>query len=254
MNCYFDGSVGGTSNEWLTLGGLIATDAAWGSFESDWKAMLNDRDPIAPYVHMAELIHGDEPFDTQSGWDHKKREKLVWDAASVLCRVPTGALCAFGCAVDKQARERLHAEGYAVSRPAVICAEIGLGNLLGWYTEKHMVETAYVFYDQNEPFIKSIRTRWLKHEALIRKRRIITDLVWGSIGDVQDVNMRTSPQIQASDVIAWSFTRRLAHPHSKWGELATFLLGKRGTRGALTNTQLDPITEEIMRAKNPRRS
>ena len=253
MNCYFDGSVGGTSNEWLTLGGLIATDSAWANFESDWTAMLKDRDPVAPYVHMTDLVRGGDPFDDQSGWDQKKREKLIWDAAAVLCRVPVGALCAFACSVDTHARKRLHAEGYAASQPAVICAEIGLGNLLNWYTDKHKIETAYAFYDRNEPFIRSIRTRWLRHEARLRRQRIVSDLVWGRIGDIQEVNMPSSAQIQASDVIAWSFTRRLAYSRSKWGDLATILLGSRTVRGALTNTQLDPITETVMRQKYPKK-
>ena len=56
MNCYFDGSVGGQSDEWLALGGFIATDPTWAKFQTDWKAMLQNRDPVADYLHMTDLL------------------------------------------------------------------------------------------------------------------------------------------------------------------------------------------------------
>jgi hypothetical protein len=253
MNCYFDGSVGGSSDEWLTLGGMIATDRTWGTFERDWQAMLSDRDPIAPYIHMTDLVTGNGVFESKFGWTQTKAEKLVLDAEELLISINPNTMCAFTCSVDTAARKRLRREGYAVSDPAVICAENGLGRLLGWYTEKHRVELVYAFYDQNEPFIKSIRTRWLRHEAKMRKKLIADDLLWGRIANVQPVNMRTTPQVQACDIISWSSNRRLmARPGDKWTTLANRLLGTRRQRGKLTNWQLDLITEAIMRRKYPK--
>ena len=191
-------------------------------------------------------------FESKFGWTLTKVEKLVGDIENILASVDPTTMCAFACAVDTAARKRLRQEGYVVSAPAVICAEIGLGNLIEWYTKKHKVEMAYLFYDQNEPFIKSIRTRWLRHEERMRKQLVAHDLLWGRIANVQPVSMRTTPQVQACDVISWSFNRRLTAPRDKWATLADRLLGTRRHRGKLTNWQLDPITEAIMRAKNPK--
>jgi len=101
----------------------------------------------------------------------------------------------------------------------VICAENGLGRLLTWYTDKYDIDLAHVFYDQNESFIKSIRTRWHQHEARLRKTGVASDLVCGRIANVADVNMRTTAPVQAADMIACGFTRRLALPGSSWSEI-----------------------------------
>ena len=137
--------------------------------------------------------------------------------------------------------------------PAVICAEIGIGSLINWYDDRHGMEFAYLFFDNDEPFIKSIRRRWEK--AVSPKRLVTNELFWGRIANVQPVMMRDTPAIQAADVVAWSFTRRLRNMlGDEWATLADTLLGNRsGVRGILTNTQFDPITEEIMRTRYPRR-
>ncbi len=143
--------------------------------------MLADRDPIAPYIHMSDLLTENGAFKRELGWTQPKAEKLVKSAEDLLASVDRNDMCAFACSVDIAARDRLRRQGYAVSAPAVICAENGLGKLLTWYAERHKVELAYVFYDQNEPFIKSIRTRWLRHKHKMRNRLVTDDLVWGAL-------------------------------------------------------------------------
>src|ERR1700693_3061758 len=219
MNCYFDGSVGGISDEWLTLGGFIATDKTWAAFHNQWEALLRNRYPIAPYIHMTDLITGNDPFERKAGWTDCKVDALVSDVVTLLGQTSaTGEMCAFACAVYVQARGRLVTEGYEVSDPAVICAEVGIGNLLNWYTDRYGLELACLFFDQNEPFIKSIRSRWLK---AMRPNRMVTDeLFWGRIEDVEPVSMQDTPGIQAADIVAWAFTRRLRNSAGdRWASL-----------------------------------
>jgi hypothetical protein len=254
MNVYYDGSVGGSHNQWLSLAGLVASDKTWSNFQTDWESMLADRTPTAEYIHMSDIVSGNDPFRRDQGWTEEKRQKLIKDAIQVLRSIDERTMCAFACSVDVAARNRLRQQGFPVSDPAVICAENGVGRLLNWYTETHRFELACLFYDQNEPFIKSIRTRWLRHEEKLKKAKVTSDLVWGRIAKVEPVTMRTTPPIQACDVIAWSVTRRLAPKGSndQWATLADLLVGSRNKRGILTNSQLDPITEAIMRQKNPK--
>jgi hypothetical protein len=252
MNCYFDGSAGGRADEWLTLGGLVASDSTWAKFQTDWTLMLRSRDPVAPYVHMTELLTGNGPFKRDAGWTDQKIKDLISDTTGVLASMDQTKVCGVACAVDIHAHRRLLAEGYQVPKPAVVCAEIGVGNLLPWYIERHGVELAHLFYDQGEPFIRSIRTRWLREEE---KKRRIKHGFWALIANVQPLNMRDTPPIQVADVLAWAFTRRLRNElGDKWAAFADTLIGDRTRLGALTATQVYPITEELMRQKYLKRT
>jgi hypothetical protein len=216
MHCYFDGSIGGESDQWLSLGGLCATDHIWATFQQRWEKMLRDRYPIAPYIHMTDLITGNDPFERQAGWGEEKVDRLVSDAESLFNSIDKKDICAFACSIDIKAWQRLKDEGYQVSDPAVICAEIGIGALFTWYRNMHRLEMAHLFYDQDEPFISSIRRRWLD---VHKSNHLVTDqLFWGTIANVQPVDMRDTPAIQAADMVAWSATRRLRYSlaEDKW--------------------------------------
>jgi uncharacterized protein DUF3800 len=246
MNCYFDGSVGGQLDQWLTLGGFVATDPTWARFQKQWEAMLKDRYPIAPYIHMTDIITGNDPFERRAGWTDCKVDRLISNAEGVLNSADKKTMCAFACSIDVTARKRLVAEGYKISDPAVICAEIGLGHLLTWYRNTHGPERAHLFYDQNEPFIRSIRRRWL----IFNGKKSLPNAFWESIANVQPVRMQDTPAIQAADMVAWAVTRRLRDvPDDKWARLANSLIETRKYSGILPTTQLDPIDESMMRAK-----
>jgi hypothetical protein len=249
MNCYFDGSRGGQSDKWLTLGGFIATDAVWAKFQKDWEQMLKSRYPVAPYIHMTDIVHGVDPFERKAGWTVSKVQELVRDAILVLGELDQSKICGFACSVDTSARDRIYAEGFDIPDASQICAEIGLGSLLNWYTDQHDIGLAHLFYDQGEPFIGSIRSRWTEAE-----RSPVKHPFWGRLANIQPVSMKTTSPIQAADILAWAFTRRLRDAEDdEWANLATLLLGSRGRRGMLTNTQLDPIDEAILRKKHPTR-
>jgi hypothetical protein len=230
MNCYFDGSVGGDSDQWLTLAGLIASDWTWAIFQKHWEIMLRERYPIAPYIHMTALITGNDPFELVAGWTECRVDRLVSDAEGVLNSADKKHICAFACSIDVSAHSRLIDEGYNISDPAVICAEIGIGQLLTRYRDTHSLEMAHLFYDQDEPFIGSIRKRW--RERVVMPNKLVTnELFWGSIASVQPVDMRDTPGIQAADMVGWSVTRRLRYglAEDKWAPLANSLIGTRRT-------------------------
>ena len=83
MRCYFDGSEGAEDNgtKWLTLAGFMAPDGLWGAFQRKWEAMLRDRYPIAPYVHMCDLLSHNDPFERSAGWSETTQSS--WPASDV---------------------------------------------------------------------------------------------------------------------------------------------------------------------------
>ena len=88
-----------------------------GNLSETMGSQLRDRYPIAPYVHMTDLVTGNDPFERKGGWTSCKVNDLVADVLALFRELTSwGELCAFACAVDVDARERLYNEGYDVSR------------------------------------------------------------------------------------------------------------------------------------------
>src|SRR5947209_16636915 len=82
MKSYRDGNNGKDSagDSWITLAGFAGTDSTWREFDNAWATMLKERYPDAPYLHMIELLAGDDPFDRVNGWCEYKVRRLIGDA------------------------------------------------------------------------------------------------------------------------------------------------------------------------------
>jgi hypothetical protein len=82
---------------------------------------------------------------------------------------------------------------------------------------------------------------------------VATELIWASIANAQPVSTKDTPGIQVADVIAWAFTRRLRNKaNDPWANLSLLLIGNRARGGLLNSIQLDPLTEDVLREKNPK--
>lgn len=247
MNCYFDGSIGGDSNRWMTLAGIIATDEVWGAFENAWAPMLKQRYPIAPYIHMTDVVTGNDPFERKNGWSDERIYLLIEDSKRVVETLNKEHIFTAVFSIDIQACNIVRDEGLAVPDPSVICAEFCLYHLLRRYDEKHQLEKAHLFYDQDEPFIQSIRSRWRSHRTT---HEVGVNLFWDRIANVQPADMRDTPQIQLADMVAWGTTRRITRiPDDNWARLADSLVGTRQQNGILPFVQVDPISEDQIRKR-----
>ena len=250
MRCYFDGSQGiaDDSDQWMTLAGLVASDAVWADFQTQWEAMLSDRYPIAPFIHMTDLVVGKDPFERLAGWTHEKKLKLALDAANVLQGLGIQNICAFYCTINETARLRLLTEGCEIDEPEIICAETGVGNSISWYDRTHALEMVYLFFDQGEPYMHTIRRRWLQYDD---PGKLVTDqLFWGRIANIQPMIAKNTPAIQAADLIAWAVSRRHRdEPEDDWARLANLLVGRWEQPGILTATRLE-LDEATLRIKN----
>jgi hypothetical protein len=211
MRCYFDGSKGkdDTGGEWLTLAGYIASDGFWGDFERKWEAMLRARYPIAPWIHMYELLAGEYPFERVAGWTEDKIRALIYDAQQLLDGLDKKRYRSFVYSIDTNARKRLIAEGYTVPEPQIVCTQSCIKGAFDWYFQKHPkeVEAAYIFFDRGEPFMHELSQEWRRKEKV--RKLVSNEPFWGLIRNIQSVNMRDTPPIQAADMIAWAGSRSL---------------------------------------------
>jgi hypothetical protein len=67
---YFDGSETDVSpNRWLTLACVVGDDLFWSVFNSKWETMLRGRYPIAPYIHMTDILISNAPFERVARMD-----------------------------------------------------------------------------------------------------------------------------------------------------------------------------------------
>ena len=65
MKVYFDYSEGNdkSQDQWMTLAAAASTDRDWNGFNKQWRAMLSNRYPIAPYMHMNQIFSNEDPFE-----------------------------------------------------------------------------------------------------------------------------------------------------------------------------------------------
>lgn len=250
MRLYLDGSESfGDGDRWLTLAAMVASDSIWAEFQNRWDAMLRSRYPIAPFIHMTDLINSIDPFERAAGWTEGKKRQLVYDAGEVLRSIPGNQLCAVYCTVNLSARERLVAKGFDLGDPAAICVENCLAHAWKWHLNKHGLETVYLYFDRGERFRPAIYGQWLAHNRNLIKHRL-----WGFIGGMPEVDMRFTPPVQAADIVAWAISR--AHsPRADddvWATLARELVWTHDPKtrehrpGMLTTVGL-VLTEELLR-------
>jgi hypothetical protein len=79
MKAYYDGST--TEDEqgekWITFAGIAGTDAVWAEFDTRWARMLASRYPVAPYIHLIELLDNNDPFENHVGWCEERNRALI---------------------------------------------------------------------------------------------------------------------------------------------------------------------------------
>jgi len=211
MKSYFDGSEGtdGNNSQWLTLAGYMASDALWGSFQTSWERMLKERYPIAPYIHMSEIVNREDPFERRAGWTDAKVEALLFDAVDLLQRLDKRAFCSFVCSIDLSARIKLIQSGSQIKDPCEICANWCVGKATSWYFDARPddIELMYVFFDRGESFMKPIKNAWLSNRT--PPKRPARNLFWDLIANIEEVDMEVNPPIQAADMLAWARNRSL---------------------------------------------
>jgi hypothetical protein len=210
IKCYFDGSEGIDvhGDIWITLAGFAAPDKSWEGFDRTWDRMLHERYPIAPYIHMWQIVAGEDPFERVNGWTKDRVFSLVSDAVELLRN--RQSLHSFSCRVNLTARQRLIKEGHKVFEPAALCADMCHALSRKWSLTKRL-ESVYLFFDRGERFMQPLKDQWLTNRTPPNK--IATDetkRVWDLIANIQEDDMERNPPLQAADIMAWATSRDLA--------------------------------------------
>lgn len=212
MRFFFDGSEGQDDGKdsWLTLAGFVASDAFWDAFEKKWALMLRERYPVAPFIHMWEMVSGVDPFERVAGWTQDKINQLVSDAVDLLQKLDKKSFCSFVCSVNTSARSRLVASGSVIPEPEIICGRWCLVRASEWYFEAHplKIERMTVFFDRGENFMGPLKKLWLTERT--PPERVARNLFWDLIQNIIDIDMVDTPGIQAADMLAWSRSRGLS--------------------------------------------
>jgi Protein of unknown function (DUF3800) len=244
MKCYFDGSEGQDeiSSKWLTLAGYCATDAVWARFGDEWQRMLRERYPIAPYIHMWQIVHGKDPFERKAGWTDEKIDSLIIDAVKLLQSLDTKLFRSFVCSVDLSAHDRLVRDGYQVQDPFSLCADMCVGGSMDWFLQKGKPEPIYLFFDRGEKFMSSVKQRWLRERTPLRKISGDPSKLWDSIHEIEELDMERNPPLQAADMVAWARNRSFSEQR-EWSSLSHIM------RQMIPHSTAT-ITEEIMRREN----
>jgi hypothetical protein len=216
MKIYYDGSNGEPDPQgdgWITLGGVAATDAVWADFDLKWNRMLRERYPMAPYIHMIELLDHNSPFDRVNGWTREKKRQLISDAIVVLSQMHKQEFRWFRCSLNTSAIERLFMQGKVVpSNPHLHIALFMLYLMVTGYADNVNIndrEKIFVFYDRGEKFYPLVKKAWLEGRTM-PGQPLNPSNPWDFLENIAEVDQAyTPPPLQVADMVAWSHTRTL---------------------------------------------
>ena len=243
MKLHLDGSEGDDDGgrKWMTLAGYIASDGFWRDFDDRWTTMLHNRYPVAPYIHMNELMGWDDPFERVNGWTDRRKEELILDAVKLLQSINKRAFCSFLCRIDLSGHAALIAEGASLKPPEFMCADACISQSFKWYISEHPdhLEAAHIFSDRDEPYIKEFKKEWARHQE--PKRLIKPGNLWGWIASIEEVNMRETPATQACDMVAWAESRSVSDAERPYKFLSKIIQ-------TVTPTARIILTEPTLRA------
>lgn len=229
MKSFFDGSVGRDENgdEWVTLAGIAATDSAWAQFDERWTKMLANRYPVAPYIHMIELLSDNDPFEPIVGWEFCNKQALIQDAVVLLSQVNKQEFVMAWSTINESARLRHEAEGGDVHDSAYVqCAADCMFMTVGLYTSNvpdELQEPLYVFYDRGENFLGKFKDKYLRYRTRPGMPKN-PDNWFDLFGDVQDVDLPYHSGLQAADMVAWAHSRSLSEKERPFSWLKKWLI------------------------------
>jgi hypothetical protein len=223
LRAFLDSS-GKLEDDWLTLAAVAANDEMWGELESVWDKILKDHTPKGEYIHMREVYRLIKGFDSTKGWNHDNAFGLVNKCLIYLSHLPKAKIKMFYCKVDLRAWRKLRAQTYQMPDPIEMCNQFCSEVVLGWYLfhypEMINLQTDKVkyFFDRNEYFYQPFFDKWKREKNMAEENGAWN--VWNIIDQVAPAEMKTTPGIQAADIIAWGMNRET---FAKEGDMAKHL-------------------------------
>ena len=246
MKAFYDGSFGEDENgdKWIAFAGIAATDAVWAEFDKRWAKMLSSRYPIAPYIHMIEVLDDKDPFEPHVGWELCKKQTLIQDALVLLSQMNKAEFMMAWSSINESARVRLENQGLpripksAILRCASDCVFSTIGSYLLNAPEENQ-EPLYIFFDRGEPFLGKFKNKYLEHRTPPGRPKNPEN--WFDLfADVQDVDLPYHSGLQAADMVAWAHSRSLSEKERPFSWLKEWLI-------RVVPSERVEYTEEVMR-------
>jgi hypothetical protein len=195
LRMYLDGS--GKSEDpsinYLTLGGLFATNSIWDRLQDRWLAALHKHG--APYSHMNEMVQGEGPF---LNWGDDQKIALAKDL--LMCLSFEDRMSLIGCSLTvdltgyRELLERSH-----IKPAEAVCVDFCMTHMFAH--EEFSKGKAEVIFDMNESFIRHLTYTWTRGKKDASS--------WAAyIASVLPGDMREVVPIQAADLLSWSVNRR----------------------------------------------
>lgn len=195
FSAYFDESTGNDSPI-LVLAGLLAADAQWSLFESEWKAALKDHGVTA--FHAAHFATRKFEF---RGMEESTRQSLLGRLLDVIQRrVSQG----FGCAIHVREFEAMFTgkERAEIGSPYTLCC-ISCAEYVGaWAKDNCQIEPVGYFFDSGHRYAGEA------FHALIAEKNNPENIEY-RIGPITfDSDTKLIP-LQAADLAAYEFWKWL---------------------------------------------
>jgi hypothetical protein len=235
IKAYLDKS-GQNSSPYVTLAAFVGSDMAWAEFEIGWREALKTGFLPVPYMHMVEALglRPNTPFDRNLGWERKHVWDLVGKLLVFLGGLERGRITMHSCVIDMDAWRDLTASGCESPSAVELCNRYVSKYIVALFAAKVLERApSEVFliarddllnftFDRNEdffdPFRKFVNSE--KEEA----ERTGDSPIWKLVDGVGEGEMKTTPGIQAADVLAWALNRESTVSKGEEGKHIAYLL------------------------------
>ena len=186
---YYDGSKDEKGTDFLTLGGISASDSTWPRIETAWGGVLAERG-----------LDGWHSSDRRARMERNAfagAAHALFDAIGKFREAPTFSYAVTVVLADHR---RAIAEGVPLLTPEAICINWAFSHLVVPAKEDLPI---VLYFDQGERFMHLIRRIWEKARGGRRQGR---GWPW-DVSQIERLDSRDVYALQAADLIAWSANR-----------------------------------------------
>lgn len=249
IRAYLDRS-GLPASRFVSLAAFGAPDDVWAKFETGWYDILKSAPSRIDYMHMKEAMqrrHG-TPFSQAKGWTQENAWTLVFRLVKFMSEFQRTELLNFSCVVDMEAWRKVTGEGVQLPSEIEICntycgkvAVAAAVNSLVMANEEEVIDVRrkdliHFIFDRSEPFFEKFKDEWNAGKNHAEKTGKFSP--WQLVDSVTEGSMKTTPGIQAADILAWGLNRENTAPEGHYGTGLADIL-RKVTAGTYTYVDED---------------
>lgn len=221
VRAYLDRS-DSAERKYVSLASFAANDDTWAEFEDGWRSILQSGHIPTDYMHLKEAVHRQlgSPYSIRKGWKESDVWELIFRLVKFISGFDKNRLISHTCRVDMDAHKKLLQEGISVPSEIAICNTY-VPRLNVHYFSKMVLEVhagienvelergdlLHFIFDRNEPFYGPFKDEWNRELDMFERTGKFSP--WALVDSVGEGSMKTTPGIQAADMLAWAMTREV---------------------------------------------